>query len=146
MDTEKILQRKAGREAAQEVLSLVEMRDYASRDWRISYWEELAKVAYNELIALGCTKITEPEPEPEHEIPFVADDDQPLEVRRALAVIDEIEELAADVPDAGQDYAESVLKTAGDIGETIQQHRSVTPAQERALRNMRDGLARWIRL
>ena len=69
----------------------------------------------------------------------------PSDAAEALEIIDEMEELALEVPDAGQDFAADVLEKARSIGRTIERANSVTGPQFEALRNMRDGLARWIR-
>ena len=60
-------------------------------------------------------------------------------------LIDEIDILAGAVPDAGQEFAESCYGTARSIAETVEERGRVTAAQLGALRNMRDGLKRWVR-
>ena len=71
--------------------------------------------------------------------------DQDADVKEALAIIDEMEELAGEVPEAAEDFATNVLEKAQSIGRTIERSRSVTSNQLDALNNMRDGLTRWIR-
>lgn len=74
-------------------------------------------------------------------IPVANSDD----VTRALWIVDEIEELAGQVPERGEEYAESVLGKAASIGEAIEERGHVTEGQITALENMRDGLQRWVR-
>lgn len=64
---------------------------------------------------------------------------------KALELISEISELAGQMPDRGQDFAESAVETAGGIEETIEERGIVTPSQISALENIRDGLSRWFR-
>jgi hypothetical protein len=66
-------------------------------------------------------------------------------VTDALGLCEEIESLAAEVPEAGEDFAMSVLEKANDIQATIEETKRATRAQVQALENMRDGLSRWIR-
>ena len=70
---------------------------------------------------------------------------EPPDVAEALEIIDEMEELAMEIPDAGQDFAADVLEKARSIGRTIERSNSVTQPQMEALENMCSGLARWIR-
>lgn len=63
----------------------------------------------------------------------------------AIRLVGEIEDLAEEVPDAGADFAESVLGKAQSIGETIEDRSHVTENQMAALENMESGLRRWIR-
>ncbi len=56
----------------------------------------------------------------------------------------EIEELAEQVPDVGQGFAESVLESIRGISETVQETRYATDKQIVALENMRDGLRKWV--
>jgi hypothetical protein len=67
------------------------------------------------------------------------------EAEEALALCDEIESLAGDVPEAGETFAGSVCERTADIRATIERTGRVSPGQLSALENMRDGLSRWIR-
>lgn len=69
----------------------------------------------------------------------------PGDVVLALDIIDDMEAMAMEVPDAGHDFAMDVLEKARSIGRTIERSNSVTAPQMDALENMRSGLARWIR-
>jgi hypothetical protein len=66
------------------------------------------------------------------------------DVEAALELVDEIEELAEQMPSAGQEFAESVLANAKSIAATIERSGRVSPAQRKALNNFADGLAAWI--
>ena len=67
-----------------------------------------------------------------------------MSYEEAMQLIDEIQSMSEDVPPAGQDFAESVREKSAAIGETIEKYGRVTDAQLTALRNMRNGLARWV--
>ncbi len=69
----------------------------------------------------------------------------PPDAQRALKIVDEIESLTDEVPEAAEDFATDVLQKSISIGMTIMRANSVTANQSSALENMRDGLARWIR-
>lgn len=60
-------------------------------------------------------------------------------------LVDEIDILAGAVPAGGEEFAESCCGTARSIAETVEERGRVTTAQLGALRNMRDGLKRWMR-
>lgn len=66
------------------------------------------------------------------------------ELQEAIELCDEIESLADEVPEAGEDFATSVSERTAGIRETIEENNYATPGQLSALENMRDGLARWI--
>jgi len=80
---------------------------------------------------------TEPEPYNVEEIPDSDDEVNNL--------VDEIDVLAGAVPAGGEEFAESCCGTARSIAETVEERGRVTTAQLGALRNMRDGLKRWVR-
>lgn len=65
------------------------------------------------------------------------------DVKEALALAEEIESLAGDLPEEGQDFGRSVTEKAADIAANIEAHNRVTDAQFSALQNMLDGLQRW---
>lgn len=62
----------------------------------------------------------------------------------AIELCDEIESLASEVPERGQDFASSVCEKAASIRESVEEHETATATQIQALENMRDGLSRWI--
>lgn len=64
--------------------------------------------------------------------------------RAALATARDVLGLCEDVPEAGQEYAESVYDTVSSIMETISSKERVTDRQIMALENMKAGLVRWI--
>lgn len=69
--------------------------------------------------------------------------DNHSEVKEALSIAEEIESLAADLPEAGADFGISVTEKAADIAANIEKHNRVTDGQLAALENMLDGLQRW---
>lgn len=72
-------------------------------------------------------------------------DEQDDACSEALELCDEIESLADQVPERGEDFARSVLDRMSDIRATIEERNTATSGQIQALENMRDGLSRWIR-
>ena len=62
----------------------------------------------------------------------------------ALEVFEEIKALYEQMPEAGQEFADDVLGRSQDIASNIEKHNRATESQLDALRNMRDGLSRWI--
>ena len=72
-------------------------------------------------------------------------DDLDHDVAHAWELINEIDLLAEDVPERGEDFALSILEKAADIGCYIDEHNHVTKKQLAALENMLDGLRAWIR-
>lgn len=68
---------------------------------------------------------------------------QSRDVKEALALAEEIESLAADLPEEGEDFGISVTEKAADIAANIEKHNRVTNGQFSALENMLDGLQRW---
>ena len=66
------------------------------------------------------------------------------DVDKALAMVEEIQSLADDVPAEGEEFAVSVLEKVADIASTIEEHNRVTDRQMTVLENMRDGLQRWV--
>ena len=65
------------------------------------------------------------------------------DVEEALALAEEIEDLAGQLPEEGSDFGDSVSEKAADIAANIEAHGRVTDAQYTALENMLDGLQRW---
>ena len=61
----------------------------------------------------------------------------------ALAIAEEIQAMAEELPDEGYEFGESVSAKAADIAENIEEHNRVTPGQMEALENMQDGLSKW---
>jgi hypothetical protein len=67
------------------------------------------------------------------------------DVETAEDLIEQITSLAEELPEDAEDFAMSVLDTAGDISKYIDENGRVTKKQITALENMLDGLQRWIR-
>lgn len=63
----------------------------------------------------------------------------------ALAHCESILEKLDDIPDRGQDFAESVREKVESIQAWVEEHGDATQAQLDALQNMEDGVDRWIR-
>lgn len=78
-------------------------------------------------------------------VPVTGDSDDDDAYEEAIGLCDEIESLADDVPSAGENFASSVCEKTAEIRQSIAASGRATPNQIRALENMRDGLARWIR-
>jgi hypothetical protein len=70
-------------------------------------------------------------------------DRQSRDVKEALAMAEEIDSLAADLPEEGEDFGMSVSEKATDIAANVRTHNRVTDNQYTALENMLDGLQRW---
>lgn len=64
-------------------------------------------------------------------------------VKYAIEVAEEIEDLAANAPDEANDFAISISEKAADIAANIEKHGRATAAQVVALENMLDGIQRW---
>ena len=82
-------------------------------------------------------------PLPKEVTPVATNQTPTPSAEEALALIDEIEELAASICSNGADYAESVLGTAHSIGASVEKANSATPGQITALSNMVSGLQAW---
>jgi hypothetical protein len=65
------------------------------------------------------------------------------DVEDALALAEQIEDLANELPEEGWDFGESVVEKANYIARNIEAHNRVTDKQIGALENMLDGLKRW---
>lgn len=61
----------------------------------------------------------------------------------AIEILEDIFYLCENIPDVGEDFAESVLVTAKDIKKSIVVNDRVTPGQFRALENIQRGLKKW---
>lgn len=85
--------------------------------------------------SLDHDDIEEDHEENEHD----ADHDEAIELVR------EIQELAEEMPEKGESFAESTTAKALAIQQTIEENEKVTPGQLTALRNMKAGMEKWIR-
>ena len=79
--------------------------------------------------------------EPPQDSPFPEEDD----VNEAYDLIAEIENLAVEVPERGEDFAQSVIDKVNSIKQTIETNERFTVGQKTALENMKAGLEKWIR-
>lgn len=83
--------------------------------------------------------------QPIAEPPQVPTRPQGNDVDAALESIDESLQLVDEVPERGQDFAESVAGKLRSIANKIEESDEVTPGQVQAIENMRGGLERWTR-
>ncbi len=60
-------------------------------------------------------------------------------------LVEEIKDLIDEVPGNGVEYAESCLETTNSIYRYYEEKGRVSPAQLRALENIKNGLKRWVR-
>jgi hypothetical protein len=65
-------------------------------------------------------------------------------VEEAQQLVDEILTLVDDLPEQAEEFGDSVRDKAMDISEFIEDRNHVTSGQLQALRNMREGIARWL--
>jgi len=65
------------------------------------------------------------------------------DVKEALDMAAEIEELAGELPEAGSEFGESVSEKASEIAANIRTHNRCTESQFEALDNMLAGVQRW---
>lgn len=72
------------------------------------------------------------------------DDAMALRVQEATDLVSSILEGCDEIPERGEEFAESVREKAADIGNTIEERQFVTDSQLRALENMLAGVNRWI--
>ena len=64
-------------------------------------------------------------------------------IAEAEGLIDEIESMAGDICENGQEFAESVLERTKSIRESIEKAGRATEGQITALENMAEGLRAW---
>ena len=116
----------------------------------IGQYEEIGqRIIANRLLKLleSWMPQTERKPKAKENEKMTADifalDDLSPDVKEALALVEEIESLVEELPDAGEEFGESVLEKASDIAATIEANDRVTDGQMTALENMLDGVQRW---
>jgi len=66
-------------------------------------------------------------------------------INDAKEVFFEIQDLVDQVPEGGEEFADSVMKKSLDIMSTVESMEGATENQLRALENMRNGLEKWVR-
>lgn len=133
-----IASRQAGERLAQIVGELVDEEAGKLPDDRAreTFWR-LVRERWSEHFPEQQGTFTETEP---YRVETVPDADDEVNT-----LVDEIDILAGAVPDAGEEFAESCCERARGIAETVEESGRVTEKQLTALRNMRDGLKRWVR-
>jgi hypothetical protein len=67
-----------------------------------------------------------------------------VDTEEALELCDDILIDLDELPDAADEFAESVREKVESMSEWIQEHDKVTPKMVKALKNMKDGVARWL--
>ena len=72
-------------------------------------------------------------------------DVMPEEVVEAEDVLAEIEDMVADIPERGEEFAASVLEKAKDIVGRATSNAHISAAQLEALHNMKAGLQKWVK-
>lgn len=65
------------------------------------------------------------------------------DVAEAIAIAAEIQALAEELPDEGEEFGDSVINKAASIAANVEKHQRVTAGQMEALKNMLDGVQRW---
>lgn len=65
-------------------------------------------------------------------------------LKKASRLFNNIEETAALIPERGEKFALSVLDTANDIMDSIEERSFATDEQIEAMENMLNGLERWL--
>jgi hypothetical protein len=149
-DPNRVKARIAGRKFACEVLSTGEDVVVArGPDFCEAYWRMIASLA-NAAVARMTPppppdkpkKDGKPQRTPQPALDEILDLGESEDVKEALAIIDEMEQLAEEI--AWED-APDVLEKAQSIGRTIERTSNVTDNQMTALESMRDAMAAWIR-
>ena len=67
------------------------------------------------------------------------------EVAEAIEQAERIQEMCAEVPERGEEFASSVLDGVIEVAATIEERQTVTAEQQRALDNWESGVSRWLR-
>ena len=67
------------------------------------------------------------------------------EVKEALEQCENILAMCEDVPERGEEFADSVAAGVCEVAEKIEEQNRVTPDQQRALDNWESGVSAWIR-
>lgn len=68
-----------------------------------------------------------------------------MTVDEAQCMLANMSDLADEIPEAGEEFAESIMEKSQDIFDTIEEKDHVTEGQEEALLNMHEGLQKWVR-
>jgi len=66
-----------------------------------------------------------------------------MEWEDAVKLCEEITKLCDEVPEEGEDFADSVAEKALGIQDWIETNKHCTPKQAEALQNMKSGLLKW---
>lgn len=62
----------------------------------------------------------------------------------AVELCDEILDSLGELPEAAASFSESIEEKVSSMKETIQKSDNVSPNQEKALVNMKEGVQRWL--
>ena len=111
---------------------------------------------YRDIVLAGLRKMLPPEekvqPKPSIRAGTVrlsgiagADVDVDADAVAAIEQARSIVDAAAELPDAGLEFGESVSEKCREIAENIETHGRVTSGQQEALDNMQEGVAKWFR-
>lgn len=65
-------------------------------------------------------------------------------MEEAISQAEDIISMADEVPDAGQDFAQSVVESVHEVLETMERTGRVTAKQQEALDNWQRGIEAWI--
>jgi hypothetical protein len=137
-DPERLRARIAGRAFARDVLSTgKDVVAARNPEFAIAYWECIRDEAMMAVARLVPQPPAKEQKKAKQPTEFTAD------VTEALEMAERIEELAAELPEAGSEFGESVKEKAGDIADNIHAHGRVTEAQQQALENMLYGVQKW---
>jgi len=76
--------------------------------------------------------------------PKVSAAERSEQMAEALSLCDAILDTADEVPEAGEEWMESVAAKVKSMKESIEQHNGCTPRMLTALQNMRHGQEKWL--
>jgi len=138
INAHRVLERKAGRAAAESVLSLIRDETAGLSAWAAeAFWETIVKAAPPAAQALprACKEPKPAAPEPTRNGDAT---------RAALETAGRILEKVEDLPTEARDFGVSVEETTRGIIETICRTERVTYGQREALENMEHGVDAWL--
>jgi len=98
-------------------------------------------------LKLSCDpKMTEPPPEKRrNESPMPSDDVEfDADVEDAIGRLEDVVSMCDDIPEAGEEFAESVREGAVGMMADIASKKRVTEKQDKTIDNWSAGLSRWI--
>jgi len=106
----------------------------------------VAERVYRDLVAEKNRRSTDKRsnPKPKKAVRLSSSGVTDKEIEATLEQVEAIIEMTEQLPSDGFKFGESVADKCADIGDSIERHRQVTPAQKEALDNMEAGVARWL--